>query len=245
MAKNFWKVVDEVIMESDIILEIVDARAVEKTRNPEIEEKIRRKGKILIYVINKCDLANGDDFDRLKKTLIPSVFISCKNHRGMASLNERIIIEAKRLGLEKPRVGVLGYPNLGKSSVINALSGTGKAQTSSNAGFTRGKKYVSAQKFWLIDTPGVIPYGENDTVKNAMFGIKTKSKDPENDLLLIMQEHPGIIESHYNLPVEEDKEETLGKIAIKLNCLKKGNLPDTARASEMILRMLREGKIKA
>ena len=245
MGKNFWKVVDEVILESDIILEIVDARAVEKTRNLEIEEKVKRKGKILIYVINKCDLANGDDFDRLKKTLIPSVFISCRNHRGIASLNERIIIESKRLGLEKARVGVLGYPNMGKSSVINALSGTGKAKTSSTAGFTRGKKYISARKFYLIDTPGVIPYGENDTVKNAMTGIKTKSKDPENDLLLIMQEHSGIIESHYNVPVEEDKEETLGKIAIKLNCVKKGNLPDTVRASEIILRLLREGKIKA
>ncbi len=245
MGKNFWKVVDEVILESDILLEIVDARAVEKTRNPEIEDKVRRKGKMLIYVVNKCDLADTAVLAKIKSKLVPSVFISCKNHRGMVSLKERIIIEAKRLGLEKPRVGVLGYPNMGKSSVINALSGTGKAETSSTAGFTHGKKYVGARKFYLIDTPGVIPYGENDTVKNAMTGIKTKSKDPENDLLLIMQEHPGIIESHFNVPVEEDREETLGKIAVKLNCLKKGKLPDTARASEMILRMLREGKIRS
>lgn len=245
MAKNFWRVVEEVIEESDILLEIIDARDVEKTRNSEIEEKVRRSGKILVYVINKCDLADTAVLDKIKRKLIPSVFISCKNHRGIALLKERIIIETKRLGLEKARVGVLGYPNMGKSSVINALSRTGKAQTSSTAGFTHGKKYVSARKFSLIDTPGVIPYGENDTVKNAMTGIKTKSKDPETDVLMIMEEHPGIIESHYNLPVQKDKEGTLEKIAIKLNCIRKGNLPDTARASEMLLRMLREGKIKS
>ena len=100
------------------------------------------------------------------------------------------------------------------------------------------------RQFSLIDTPGVIPYGENDRIKNAMTGINTKSKHPESDLLLIMQEHPGIIESHYTVPVGKDTEKTLEKIAIKINYIKKGNLPDTARASELILKLLREGKIK-
>lgn len=244
MVRNFWTVVNKVISEADIILEIIDARAVAQTRNLEIEYKVKKEGKTLIYVLNKCDLANKDELDELKKTLIPSVFISCKDYHGMNLLKERIIIEAKKMGLAKPRVGVLGYPNMGKSSVINALSGTGKAKVSSTAGYTHGKQHITVRQFYLIDTPGVIPYGEKDTVKNAMLGIKTKSKDPESDLLLIMQEHSGIIESHYKVPVEEDKEETLEKIAIKMNCVRKGNLPDTARASRMIIKLLREGKIK-
>lgn len=244
MGKNFWTVVAGVISRADILLEIIDARAVNQTRNAEIENKVKNSGKPLIYVLNKCDLADKVKLDEIKKTLIPSVFISCKTYHGINLLKERIIIEGKKKGFEKPCVGVLGYPNMGKSSVINALSGTGKARTSSMSGFTRGKQYVGMRQFSLIDTPGVIPYGEKDHVKNMMTGITTRSKDPEHDLLLIMDAHPGIIELNYAVPVEKDTEKTLEKIAIKLNCVRKGNLPDTARASETILKQLREGKIK-
>src|SRR3989344_4446071 len=217
MGESFWAVVDGVIAEADILLEIIDARAVKDTRNVEIEDKVKQSGKTLIYVMNKCDLANKDKLDELKKTLIPSVFISCKTYHGINLLKERIIIEAKKKGLEKPRVGVLGYPNMGKSSVINALTGTGKARASSMSGFTRGKQYVGSRQFSLIDTPGGIHYGENYRVKNAMTGINTKSKHPEHDLLLIMEEHPGIIESHYSVPIGKDKEKTLEKIAMQIH----------------------------
>lgn len=244
MEQSFWTVVDGVIAEADILLEILDARAVKDTRNAEIEDKVRHSGKTLIYVMNKCDLAHKDKLDELKKTLVPSVFISCKTYHGISMLKERILIEGKKRGLEKPRVGVLGYPNMGKSSVINALTGTGKARTSNISGFTRGKQYVGSRQFSLIDTPGVIPYGENDRVKNAMTGINTKSKHPEHDLLLIMETHRGIIELHYVVPLEKDKEKTLEKIAMKMHYVKKGNLPDTRRAAETILKLLQEGKIK-
>ncbi len=244
MNRNFGSVVNGVISEADILLEIIDARAVAQTRNLEIEDEVRKSGKTLIYVLNKCDLADQSELEEIKKTLSPSVFVSCKNYHGMNLLRERIIIEAKREGFEKPVVGVLGYPNMGKSSVINALSGTGKARTSSTSGFTRGKQYINSRQFYLIDTPGVIPYGENDVVKNTMTGIKTGSKDPETDILLLMQSHPGIIESHYNLPIEEDKEETLEKIAIKMNCMRKGNMPDTVRAARTIISWLIKGKIR-
>jgi len=242
MARDYWSVVNGVVSEADILLEIIDARDIAQTRNVKIEDMVARAGKILIYVFNKCDLANKSELDKLQKTLSPSVAISCKEHQNINLLRERIIIEAKRRGFEKPKVGVLGYPNMGKSSVINALSRSGKARTSSTSGFTHGKQYINSSQFYLIDTPGVIPYGEDDVVKNTMIGIKTESKDPESDLLLIMQSHPGLIESHYNLPVEDDKEETLSKIAFKLNCLRKKNLPDTVRAARTIIRWLREGK---
>lgn len=242
--RKYWRVVNGVISEADIILEIIDARAVAQTRNLEIENKVKRAGKTLIYVLNKCDLADKSELDKIKKTLFPSVFVSCKSYHGLTMLMERIATEAKRNGFKKPMVGVLGYPNMGKSSVINALSGKGKARTSSTSGFTRGKQYIHTRQFCLIDTPGVIPYYEKDVVKNTMTGIKTVSKDPEADLLSVMQSHPGLIESHYNFPVEDDTEETLEKIALKLNCLRKGNLPDTVKAARLIIKMLREGKIK-
>ena len=241
MARNFWTVVNKVISQADILLEIIDARNVAQTRNQEIEDKVKRAKKTLIYVLNKCDLANKDELDKISKQLNPCVFISCKDYHGMNLLKERIIIEGKKLG-RKPIVGVLGYPNMGKSSVINALTGTGKAKASSVSGVTKGKQYISAKHFSLIDTPGVIPYKEKDVVKNAMIGINTKSRDPESDVLLIMQEHPQLIESHYNVPMG-DNDETLEKIAIKLNCIKKGNVADINRAATIILKWLRERKI--
>lgn len=239
MSKNFWTIVNRVISQANILLEIIDARAVDQTRNKEIEDKVKKAGKPLIYVLNKCDLANKDDLEKISKTLKPSVFISCKDYYGINILKERIIIEGKKLGATKPVVGVLGYPNMGKSSVINALTGTGKARVSSVSSFTKGKQYITTKPFYLIDTPGVIPYKEKDTIKNAMLGINTKSNDPESDVLLIIQKHPGMIESHYNVPLG-DEETTLERIAIKLNCVRKGNIPDTTRASVIILKWLRE-----
>ena len=94
MGKNFWAVVAGVISKADILLEIVDARAVEQTRNVEIEERVKNSGKPLIYVLNKCDLADKDKLDEIKKTLIPSVFISCKTYHGINLLKERILKES-------------------------------------------------------------------------------------------------------------------------------------------------------
>jgi ribosome biogenesis GTPase A len=242
MGNNFWSVVNGVITEADILLEIIDASAAAQTRNIELEHAVAKSGKILIYVLNKSDLADKAELGRLQKALIPSVAISCKERYGINLLRKRIIIEAKKSGIEKPKVGVLGYPNMGKSSVINVLSRSGKARTSSNSGFTHGKQYIRSSQFYLIDTPGVIPHGEDDVVKNTLIGIKTESNDPESDLLLIMEAHPGLVESHYNVPLEVDKDESIRKIGIKLNCLKKPNGVDTSRAARTIISWLREGR---
>ena len=62
--KSFWKTVNQLIREADIILEILDSRFVDETRNIEIEDKIKRAGKQLIFVINKCDLVSKDYMDK-------------------------------------------------------------------------------------------------------------------------------------------------------------------------------------
>jgi hypothetical protein len=245
MSSSFWDSVNGVINEADILLEVVDARRIDETRNLEIEDKVRRAGKLLIYVFNKCDIADMSALEHKKKELFPSVFVSSKEYHGIKMLYERIIIEAKRLGIKRPKVGVLGYPNMGKSSLINALNGSAKARISAESGFTKGKQYVGAKGILLIDTPGVIPFGENDTVKKALTGIDTKFKDPETAVLKVIEEYPGTIEQFYGAEANaEDAEESLENIAVKLNLLLKGKRPDMRRASERILRDLRDGKIK-
>ena len=243
MPSNFWDAVNGVIKEADILLEVVDARRIDETRNVEIEEKVRRSGKALIFVFNKCDLADVAMLEHKKKELFPSVFVSSKEYHGIKMLYERIMIEAKRMGIKKPRVGVLGYPNMGKSSLINALNGAGRARTSAESGFTKGKQYVNAKGILLIDTPGVIPYGEKDELKSFITGINTRIKDPETAILKVMEEYPGAIEKAYEVEAGEDLEDNLEEIAKKLNLLLRGGKPDTRRTAERVLKDVRSGNI--
>src|SRR5690606_14942426 len=131
--------VEKLIGEADIILEVVDARFIDKSRNVLLEDMIRAKGKKLIYVLNKADLV---DVKELKKnydlsSIEPYVLFSSKNRIGRARLRKLIGIEASRIKFKKKRVGIVGYPNTGKSTLINVLVGGKRASTSPQSGQTR------------------------------------------------------------------------------------------------------------
>ena len=121
MKKGFSKATDDVIRKSDIVLEILDARYVSESRNLRTENKIKSYGKKLIYVANKCDLVDKDVLEKQMKALKPSAFVSAKKHYGMTILKRLIIKESNKI--TDPKVGVIGYPNVGKSSIINMLKG--------------------------------------------------------------------------------------------------------------------------
>jgi len=164
---KFWRILSSVVEKADVLLMVLDARMVAESRNEEIEEKVSGLGKPLIFVINKCDLVERAVLERWKRTLSPCVFVSATKYHGLAMLRERILIEAKRSStekgmriLDKVRVGVLGYPNVGKSALINAMTGRGAAKTSPHSGFTRASKFIAKGALIFIDTPGVIPLEE-------------------------------------------------------------------------------------
>jgi hypothetical protein len=242
MAKNFWKVVNEVIKESDIILEVLDSRMVNKTRNKEIEDKVRQENKTLIYVLNKCDLA---DTEKLKKIrLRPSVFVSSQKRYGITKLLHLILRYAKK---EKNIVGVVGYPNTGKSSIINALKGRSSASTSPISGHTKGKQIVKiTNKVYILDSPGVFSYKEKDEGKHALISSldPAKIKDPESVVVDIMKNFPGIVEDYYGVKKRKDCEKTIEDIALKNKKLLKGGIADTQTMSRIILQSWQKGKIK-
>ncbi len=251
---KFWGIVSQVIKAADVVLLLIDARMIEETRHKDIEMHVKAEKKPLIYTVTKCDLVHPDQLEKLKHTLHPCVFVSSTNYHGLNQLKQKIFGEASRAGLKKTTifVGVLGYPNVGKSSLINAMTGKGSAKTSNLAGYTRGKKKIASMRgnITFVDTPGIIPIKEKTQpgakLKHAIIGAidYRTEKDPDVVIMAIMDAYPGRIENHYHVPQQEDKEQTLASIALKQGLILKGKLPDIERTSVMILKQWQAGKIR-
>lgn len=244
---NFWRLVNQVIDEADILLIVLDSRLVDETRNLELEKKITAKGKQYILVLNKCDLISKEYIEKKKKELHNAIFISSLQHLGTTMLRDKIFATAKKKKTEKIIAGVVGYPNTGKSSLINALKGQKSAPASSQSGYTKAIQLVRADnRIYLIDTPGVIPFDEKDEIKHALMGAidAAKVKDPDIVAMKLIEILDGKVEAHYGLNKEADSEKALEKIAKQLNKLKKGNVLDLELAGRLILQDWQKGKIR-
>lgn len=251
---SFSQQAQDVIRISDIVLETIDARFIQQSRIPELEKIIKESGKILVHVITKIDLV---DLEKLKIEVALSnlsfpAFISATKRIGIAKLRERIHILAKKIKSHaKVHVGIIGYPNTGKSSLINILARRGSTRPSSQAGSTKGiQKVRFAKEITLLDTPGVIRGNENlfrdkDAKKHGLFGVRdpTSIKNPELIVLEIMKLNPGKLERHYGFKASEDGESLIEFLGRKWNFLKKGGLVDEDRVTREILKHWHAGKI--
>ncbi len=245
MRKGFFDRVYSVIHNSDILIEVVDARFADKTRNKKIEEYIKRKGKELIIVLNKADLISKNTAKKTKKEIKETcIFISSTEKQGMTRLRELIAIKIKKAG---NTIGVIGYPNTGKSSIINSLTKK-KIKTSITAGFTRGEQIVKGRNFKLIDSPGIIPYGERDEIELVLIGAKNPSKlkypeeAAEKLIKLLQEKNPKELEK---LGAKSNEPENiLEEIALKRKKLMKKGLPNINAVSKQLLLEFQKGKIK-
>lgn len=267
--------IKKIIHDSDIILEILDARFIEETRNLEIEEEIKQQNKKLIYVLNKSDLLLNKNLKRIN--LSPSIFarhlseskfekpereceqsilVSCKERRDIKKLREMIKISSKRIKKQsddKIIVGIIGYPNTGKSSLINLLIGKSSAGVGSEAGFTKGiQKLKLDENILLLDSPGVIPeekysHTEKDKIsKQTIAGGRSFSqvKDPEIVIAKLITAYPKILEKFYNIQANGDSEILIEELGRKKGFLKKGGFVDEDRTARQILRDWQKGEIK-
>ncbi len=250
--KDYVATLYEVIENSDILLEVLDARFFEETRNTLAEKKVAEEGKKLIYVLNKIDLVGLKELKKKVSHLYPRVFVSCSQRKGGQELRERILMVAKELPYDKAFVGIIGYPNTGKSSLINLLAGRGVARASPESGFTKGMQKIKlSSKITLIDTPGIIPEDKyssspegKELTKLGKIGVKMydKIKNPEIIVEDLLKNHPGILERHYHL-AEEPLLTFLERVAKKRNYLLKGGRWDVDRAAREVLRDWQRGKI--
>lgn len=239
-----WDLVIMSIKESDMVLEVIDARVARETRSIKLEELVERMGKKLIIVINKTDLV-PDDFEKKIRAELKCehevVSVSARGRKGTGYLKGAIKKYYPKL------VCVVGYPNCGKSSIINMLAHSSGAKTSSVPGYTKHAQWIRLSKETkLLDTPGVVPSDEK-------FSVFTGSVRPEKlkvaelaaaRLLVKIKDGEGTnIEELYKVPLE-DVDEFLPALALKRNYLMKGGV-DVERAARQVIRDWNTGKLTA
>lgn len=250
MKRGFWIVVKDIIKKADVVLEILDARMPELTRNEQLEKYAINSGKRLIFVINKKDLVSDDTIKRIENSYssLDYVIVSSKNHKDMRKFVGAIKSKAKKDAL---KVAFIGYPNTGKSSLINILSKGGRAKTSSESGLTRGVQYISGRGgIMLIDTPGVVPYEDREEVMLGLTSSISPNKlgDPEAvayELLGIFKKNnPIALENEFGLDAGLDTQELLVEFGRKRCMLMKGGIVDERRAAIQLLTDWHKGKIR-
>ena len=185
-TEQHWQdVFKAVINLTDVVLEILDARNPLGTHNHDIEKFIKQKKPQieLILVLNKKDLVPKDIFNEWIKYFNEKKYEIYSTSAKYANGTKFLFNRLRDLGKEgNQNILIVGYPNTGKSSLIQALTkNKKKVGISSNAGFTRAIKRIKLTKnLYLIDTPGVIPIDETDETAIALKAcmVADKVKDP-------------------------------------------------------------------
>lgn len=247
----------------DLVIELVDARIPLSSRNPDIDELGKNKARLVL--LNKADLAedkwNDAWAEYFKKKRFSVVKVNSRKGGGIKSIQgvireacaEKIERDRKRGILNRPvRAMVVGIPNVGKSTFINALAGKACAKTGNKPGVTKGKQWIRLNKqVELLDTPGILwPKFEDQEVglKLAFIGsIKDEVLQTEElaaELIHFLRTaYPEVLADKYDIEMDEDDYVVLNHIAKSRNCIVRGNELDTEKAALLLLDDFRNGKL--
>ena len=248
----------------DAVCEIVDARIPISSRNPDIDAICGSKPRIVI--LNRMDLADPTATQQwaayYKKKGMAAVATDCKSKRGINSfqpavrelLKEKIARDAAK-GMKRPvRVMVVGIPNVGKSTLINQISGRKGAKAENRPGVTRGKQWVNVDSgLLLLDTPGILwPKFEDPEVGMALAytgAVKADVIDIEELaarlMLLLWKRYPQAVKDRYGIEMPDDAQgyELLEAAGKKRGFLMARGEINTERMAKVLVDEYRSGKL--
>lgn len=251
-SHRIWNELYKVIDSSDVVVHVLDARDPLGTKCKQIEEFLKTKGqhKHLMYVLNKVDLVPTSvtaEWLRIISKEHPCIAYhsnSLDNHYGKQNLIN-IFRQLKTLyNKETLSIGFVGYPNCGKSSIINTLRNKKVCKSAPIPGETKVWQYITLMKdLYLIDCPGVVPI--SDYKQGVLKGaIRIENIEDPDEIIpeVINLTGKEAIENCYDIKFN-DIEDLFETIAKKYGKVVKGGEPNVDLISKMILHDLLRGKI--
>ncbi|WP_214762038.1 ribosome biogenesis GTPase YlqF [Exiguobacterium sp. s146] len=248
----------------DVVIELVDARVPQSSRNPMVDEIT--EGKPRLIVLNKADMADPVVTDAwlraLKRDDIEVVAVDAKHSKGLKQLMsgaEKLMQEKHDRMREKGRnpgpirALIIGIPNVGKSTLINRLAGRNIAITGDRPGVTKRQQWIKMKggEMELLDTPGILwPKFEDQMVGYRLAATGAIKDDILNldDIALytareLSARYPEQLKERFKIDqLPEDAVELLELIGKKRG-LVSGGYVDFEKASELLLNELRHEKI--
>ena len=259
----------------DMVIETCDARIPFASRNPELSNIIGNKPRLI--VLNKADLADpaktSQWVEALRKDNTVAVSVEATNRKGL----DKVVSESVKLCKDildraeaKGRTGrpvramVVGVPNTGKSTLINALAGRKAAVTGNKPGVTRDPKWIKTSgRLELMDMPGVLWPKIQSHRMGVCLSAAGSVKDEVNDLVAVAYDtmkmlndlYPQLMEDRYGIDLSEfeatadefgysDKDyELFLEMAKKRGCIMSGGRIDEDRFAKLLLDDFRTGRI--
>ena len=247
----------QVIPSVDVVLEILDARLPISSANPLLDKLCKSVPRV--KVLNKKDLADPAITslwltfftERFKEK---SVAISGTDKAETWKTVNEAVKAITRNRARKARIMVVGIPNTGKSTIINSLAGKKIAKTGNTPAITRQQQRAGLKnKIDIYDTPGILwPILDNqaDACRLAASGAISDTAIDYGEVAhftaaYLLERYPGLLRERYRLkmPLPDTANALIETIGTLRGCLKKGGTLNWQKASEILIRELRSGKI--
>ncbi|KAG2022620.1 GTP-binding protein, variant 2 [Coprinopsis cinerea AmutBmut pab1-1] len=257
---ELYKVIDS----SDVVLHVLDARDPLGTMCESVLDYIKKEKshKQVVLVINKCDLVPNWVTARYIQHLTPryptiAFHASPNNSFGKGTLIQ-LLRQFAQLHSDKKQisVGFIGYPNVGKSSVINTLKSGKVCRVAPIPGETKVWQYITlTRRIYLIDCPGIVPASakdsETDIVLKGVVRVEALPTPSDHIAVLMSRVKPIYLSRTYDLPLPNPSnpsegwspEDFLEKLARMKGRLLKGGEPDRNSVAKIILQDWVRGKI--